>query len=74
MKEMNNASIYRLNTILTLFQAERASYSVADIAGLLGVPKAVIRKDIVMLHNNRECETIFFPDDGETDMEDEVFI
>ena len=74
MKEMNNTSIYRLNTILTLFQAERASYSVRDIARLLGVPKAVIRKDIVMLHNNRECETIFFPDDEELDMDDDLFL
>ena len=74
MKELNNSSIYRLNTILTLFQAERASYSVADIADLLRVPKAVIRKDIMMLHNNRECETIFFPDDEEMDMDDDIFL
>ncbi len=74
MSEMNDVSIYRLNTILTLFQAERAAYSIKGIATLLGVPVAVIRKDIVMLHSNKECETTFFTVDAEWDEDEEDFI
>ena len=74
MTALNNTSIYRVNTILTLFQAERAAYSVKEIAELLDVPVAVIRKDLMMLHTNKECETIFFPKDEEEDMDDDEFL
>ncbi len=58
-------SIYRLNTILALFQAERACYSIRDIAAMLDIPASVVRKDIVMLHTHRECGITFFTKDEE---------
>ena len=70
MAATNQASIYRLNTILTLFQANRASYSVKDIAEILDIPVAVVRKDIIMLHTNKECGITFFAEDDFEDISD----
>ncbi|MDD6157634.1 MAG: WYL domain-containing protein [Lachnospiraceae bacterium] len=64
-------SIYRLNMILALFQAERACYTIGDIAGILDVPVSVVRKDIVMLHTHKECGITFFAKDEE-DLDDIV--
>lgn len=58
-------SLYRLNTILALFQAERACYTIRDIADILDLPASVVRKDIVMLHTHRECGVTFFTKDEE---------
>lgn len=60
-------SIYRLNTILTLFQAERACYTIRDIATILDIPVSVVRKDIVMLHTHKECGITFFAKDEDID-------
>ena len=70
MAATNQTSIYRLNTILTLFQANRACYSVRDIAEILDIPPAVVRKDIIMLHTNRECGITFFAEEDEEDIDD----
>ena len=69
---MNNNvnSIYRLNTILTLFQVEGVSYSVQELAKLLDIPASVIRKDIIMLHTHEECGITFYAEeeDGTEDI------
>lgn len=70
MAATNQASIYRLNTILTLFQANRACYSVSDIAEILDIPAAVVRKDIIMLHTNKECGITFFAEEASGNFED----
>ena len=67
MSENSLNSIYRLNTILALFQAERACYTVSDIASILNIPVSVVRKDIVMLHTHKECGITFFSKDEESD-------
>ena len=60
MNKNNENAIYRLNTILTLFQVEAASYSVKELAELLQIPASVIRKDIITLHTHDECGITFF--------------
>lgn len=67
MSENGLNSIYRLNTILALFQAERACYSILDIASILNIPVSVVRKDIVMLHTHKECGITFFSKEEECD-------
>ncbi len=67
MSNANQISIYRLNTILSLFQAKRARYSVKEIAFLLDAPVAVVRKDFVNLHNNVECGITFYSNEIEED-------
>jgi len=63
MTDKNLNSIHRLNTILSLFQAERACYTVQDIADILDIPVMVVRKDIMMLHTHKECGITFFADE-----------
>jgi len=63
MSDNNLNSIYRLNTILALFQAERACYTIRDIATILDIPVSVVRKDIMMLHTHKECGITFFAKD-----------
>ena len=70
MSEKNLNSIYRLNTILALFQAERACYSICDISTILDIPISVVRKDVITLHTHRECGITFFTKD---DLEIEEF-
>lgn len=65
MNDNSLNSIYRLNTILALFQAERACYSIQDISTILDIPVSVVRKDIVMLHTHKECGITFFTKDEE---------
>ncbi|MBR5596945.1 MAG: WYL domain-containing protein [Lachnospiraceae bacterium] len=70
MSKNNENAIYRLNTILTLFQVEGVSYSVKELAELLQIPASVIRKDILMLHTHDECGITFFAEeeDGPEDI------
>lgn len=51
--------LYILNTILTLFRAKRAEYSVNDLAMMLYIPAGVVRDDILALHNNKEVGITF---------------
>lgn len=46
--DINNFTIpiYRINTILSLFQNMDASYSIKELAELMNVPINVIREDI----------------------------
>lgn len=70
MSKNNENAIYRLNTILTLFQVEGVSYSVQELAKLLDIPASVIRKDIIMLHTHDECGITFYAEeeDGPEDI------
>ena len=73
MSKTNQVSIYRLNTILSLFQAKRAQYSVKEIAFLLDAPVAVVRKDFVNLHNNLECGITFYSNEvGDEEFEEMI--
>lgn len=63
MNKNNENAIYRLNTILTLFQVEGVSYSVKELSDLLQIPASVIRKDIITLHTHDECGITFFSQD-----------
>ena len=65
MSKNNVNAIYRLNTILTLFQVEGVSYSVKELADILKIPASVIRKDILMLHTHDECGITFYAEDEE---------
>ena len=63
MKNTNLNAIYRLNTILTMFQAEDISYSVKEISEILNIPISVVREDIMMLHIHEECGITFYTED-----------
>ena len=69
-KDKYLGAIDRLNTILSLFQAKRARYSISDIATMLNVPPGVVRDDIVALHTSREFPVSFYPCDD--DLADEI--
>ena len=65
MKNNNLNAIYRLNTILTMFQAEDISYSVKEISEILNIPISVVREDIIMLHIHEECGITFYAEDDQ---------
>ena len=73
MSESSLNSMYRLNTILALFQADRACYTMNDIAMILDIPVTVVRKDIIMLHTHRECGVTFFAKEEEVDSFDKRY-
>ena len=75
MKDSHKYSLYRINTLLTLFRSEYAIYTVTELAQMLEVPKSVIREDIYTLAKGLdECETIIFSyeDDEEEDFLDRL--
>jgi len=67
-----NYSLYRINTLLTLFRSEYAIYSISELSQMLEVPKSVIREDIYILCKGvDECETIIFSYDEDETSEDD---
>lgn len=67
--DINNFTIpiYRINTILSLFQNMDASYSIKELAELMNVPINVIREDLYTICNNKDYDTIIYPPDMEGD-------
>lgn len=65
-------SLYRINTLLTLFRSEYAIYTISELSDMLGVPKNVVREDIYILAKGvDECETVIFPYDEENEGDDD---
>lgn len=74
MENSYKYSLYRINTLLTLFRSEFAIYTISELSEMLSVPKNIIREDIYILSQGvDECETVIFPYEDE-DLEDEGFI
>lgn len=73
MKRSYKNSLYRINTILTLFRSVDVQYSVKSIAEMLDVPVKIIRQDLCALISSEECETVICPYEEDA-AEDDKFL